>query len=285
MKSGRGWQGEGFSSTMWDREFNRFSSFIYEQVGIKMPPAKKTMLEGRLHKRLKALRISTFEDYADYVFSSEGKHVELIHLIDAVTTNKTDFFREPHHFEYLAQQFLPEFAKKSSRNINIWSAGCSSGEEPYTIAMVLRDKLAEYPGTGLSILASDISTTVLNNAKTGIYPEERSVPIPLYYKKKYLMKSRDRSRALVRIIPEIRSLVTFRRINFMDNDFGLRDKMDVIFCRNVVIYFDKPTQQALMQKFHRQLQPGGLLFIGHSETLNGLDLPFKQVANTVYRKI
>jgi len=273
-------------SGMWDREFNRFSSFIYDQVGIKLPPSKKTMLEGRLHRRLKSLNIRTFEEYADYVMSSENKHVELIHLIDAVTTNKTDFFREPHHFEYLVKNVLPAVANNgNSSSLNIWSAGCSSGEEPYTMAMVLADKLPAYPGLRISILASDICTDVLKKARDGIYPEERITTIPLYYKKKFLLKSRERTRSLVRIVPELRSLITFRRINFMDDDFGLPNKMDVIFCRNVVIYFDKPTQKALMHKFHSQLKPGGYLFIGHSESLNGLDLPFKPVANTIFRKV
>jgi chemotaxis protein methyltransferase CheR len=272
-------------SGMWDREFTRFSSFIYEQVGIKLPPSKKTMLEGRLHRRLKSLNIKTYEEYADYVLSSENKHVELIHLIDAVTTNKTDFFREPHHFEYLVNNVLPAIGTRgASSTFNIWSAGCSSGEEPYTMAMVLADKLPSYPGMRVSILASDICMDVLTKARNGIYPEERISTIPLYYKKKFLLKSREKAQSLVRIVPQLRALVTFRRLNFMDEDFGLKEKMDVIFCRNVVIYFDRPTQRNLMLKFHNQLKPGGYLFIGHSESLNGLDLPFTPVANTVFQK-
>lgn len=276
-------------ATLSDREFQRFSSFIYDHAGIKMPPAKKTMLEARLQKRLKANSISSFEEYGNYVFSKEGRASELIHLIDVVTTNKTDFFREPGHFNFMVKTALPDILQArgdmSRDPVRVWSAGCSTGEEPYTLAMVLTEFASAHPDFRVSITASDICTQVLQTAQTGIYPEERTDPIPLNLKKKYLTRSREKSRSLVRICPQLRSLVTFRRINFMDDDFGIAEKMDIIFCRNVVIYFDKPTQQTLMKKFHKQLKPGGYLFIGHSETLSGLDVNFKAVASTVYRKL
>lgn len=275
-------------ATLSDREFQRFSAFIYDHTGIKMPPAKKTMLEARLQKRLKANAIPSFEEYSDYVFSHEGRTTELIHFIDVVTTNKTDFFREPAHFDFLVKTALPTIlqdrADGNREPVRIWSAGCSTGEEPYTLAMVLSEFAEAFPEFRAAITASDICTQVLNTAKTAIYPEERTDPIPLNLKRKYLMRSREKSKSLVRISPQVRSLVSFRRINFMDDDFGLSEKMDIIFCRNVVIYFDKPTQQTLMRKFYRQLKPGGYLFIGHSETLSGLDVNFKAVASTVYRR-
>lgn len=275
-------------ATLHDREFQRFSSLIYESVGIKMPPAKKTMLEARLQKRLKAIGIPSFEKYGDYVFSPEGRASELVHLIDVVTTNKTDFFREPAHFEFLVKTAIPSIlhgrVDLTREPLRIWSAGCSTGEEPYTLAMVLSEFADGRPEFRAAITASDICTQVLQTAKTAIYPEDRTDPIPLNLKKKYLLRSRERSKSLVRIAPGLRSLVSFRRINFMDDDFGIAEKMDIIFCRNVVIYFDKPTQLILMRKFHRQLRPGGYLFIGHSETLSGLDVDFKPVASTVYRK-
>lgn len=253
-----------------------------------MPPAKKTMLEARLQKRLKALAIPSFEKYGDYVFSPEGRASELVHLIDVVTTNKTDFFREPAHFEFLVKTAIPSILQArgdlSREPLKIWSAGCSTGEEPYTLAMVLSEFAESRPDFRAAITASDICTQVLQTAKTAIYPEDRTDPIPLNLKKKYLLRSREKTKALVRIAPRLRSLVSFRRINFMDDDFGIAEKMDIIFCRNVVIYFDKPTQLILMRKFHRQLRPGGYLFIGHSETLSGLDVDFKPVASTVYRK-
>lgn len=276
------------SATLRDREFQLFSNFIYDNVGIKMPPAKKTMLEARLQKRLKALGIRSFEEYGDYVFSQEGRATELIHLIDVVTTNKTDFFREPAHFDFMVKTALPTILEARGDvlrdPVRIWSAGCSTGEEPYTLAMVLSEFAIGRPDFRAAITASDICTQVLQTAKTAIYPEERTDPIPLNLKKKYLLRSRDKSRSLVRISPKLRSLVSFRRINFMDDNFGVAEKMDIIFCRNVVIYFDKPTQQTLMRKFHKQLKPGGYLFIGHSETLSGLDVDFTPVASTVYRK-
>lgn len=276
-------------ATLSDREFQRFSAFIYDHTGIKMPPVKKTMLEARLQKRLKANSIASFEEYSDYVFNQEGRAAELIHLIDVVTTNKTDFFREPGHFDFMVKTALPAIIQDRGKAglrepVRIWSAGCSTGEEPYTLAMVLSEFAGAFPDFRAAITATDICTQVLQTAKTGIYPEERTDPIPLNLKRKYLMRSREKSKSLVRISPQLRSMVSFRRINFMDDDFGISEKMDIIFCRNVVIYFDKPTQQTLMRKFHRQLKPGGYLFIGHSETLSGLDVDFKAVASTVYRK-
>lgn len=275
-------------ASMKDREFQRFSAVIYDYVGIKMPLSKKIMLEGRLQKRLKVLGLSTFEEYSEFVFNQDGHDSELIHLIDVVTTNKTDFFREPAHFEFMTKVALPNIIS-TKRNmqrepIQVWSAGCSTGEEPYTLAIVLSEFAANHPGFSIEITASDICTQVLKTAKAAIYPEERTDTIPLNLKKKYLLRSREKTRSMVRIIPKLRSLVSFRRINFMDDDFGISEKMDIIFCRNVVIYFDKPTQQLLMEKFYRQLRPGGFLFIGHSETLNDLDLKFKPVASTVYMK-
>jgi len=271
-----------------DKEFKQFSAFIYERVGIQLPQAKKTMLEARLQKRLKTLAMRTFEEYAQFVFSAEGQLAELVHLIDVVTTNKTDFFREPVHFEHLTQKALPSIMKRNGHNgsepIRIWSAGCSSGEEPYTLAMVLNDFAAAHHGFRFSILASDISTRILDTAKAAIYPEERTDGIAPLIKKNYLLRSKDRTRGLVRVCPKLRSQVVFRRINFMDADFGIAEQMDIIFCRNVVIYFDKPTQQNLMRKFHRQLRPGGYLFLGHSETLNGLEVDFTTVGSTVYQK-
>lgn len=270
-----------------DRVFNRFSSFIYDEVGIKLPHAKKTMLEARLNKRLKAHDFRTFEEYADFVFSDEGRTVELVSLIDVVTTNKTDFFREPAHFEYLVKNAIPALIHSHEagfrKPFRIWSAGCSTGEEPYTMSMVLSEFAASQPGFKVSILATDISTDVLGKAKNAIYAEDRVDTIPLQLKKKYLLKSKDKSKPLVRISPALRSMIQFRRLNFME-DFAMNEQMDVIFCRNVIIYFDKPTQERLLNKFCRHLVKGGYLFLGHSETLSGLDVPLTPVASTVYRK-
>ena len=271
-----------------DRDFSRFSEFIYSECGIRMPPAKKTMLEARLQKRLRKLGIPNFHDYADYLFSKEGTEQELVHLIDVVTTNKTDFFREPGHFDHLVAHALPELIRTKGagvrRPLAIWSAGCSSGEEPYTLSMVLSEFAEREPGFSFSILATDICTTVLDKAKMAIYDEERVEPVPPVLRHKYLLRGKGERRGLVRIAPELRSRVKFRRLNFMDADFGMREQMDIIFCRNVIIYFDKQTQECLLNKFCRHLVPGGYLFMGHSETLSGLDVPVEQVASTIYRK-
>jgi chemotaxis protein methyltransferase CheR len=268
-----------------DREFKQFSEFIEAQCGIKMPATKKTMLESRLQKRLRSLELESFRVYCDYLFSPEGMKNELIHMIDVVTTNKTDFFREPIHFNFLNKNILAKIgASGNPRKFRVWSAGCSSGEEPYTLAMVLNNFAEENSGFCYSILATDICTTVLQKAASGIYHDEDITPIPLELKRKYLLKSKDRSKGMVRIVPELRRMVKFRRLNFMDSEFGITEPMDVIFCRNVMIYFDRETQEKLLNKFCRHLAPDGHLFLGHSETLNGLDVPLVQVYSTVYRK-
>ncbi|GAB0057285.1 Chemotaxis protein methyltransferase [Candidatus Magnetaquicoccaceae bacterium FCR-1] len=272
-----------------DKDFQRLSDFIYTQCGIMMPPSKKTMLTARIQKRLRQVGLHSFKEYIDWVLDPEHSGEELIQFIDIVTTNKTDFFREPGHFEYLAQNVLPELIKTSGagvrRELMIWSAGCSTGEEPYTLAMVLKEFAQHYPGINFRarILATDISSRVLRSASDAVYDMDKVGPVPLTLKRKYLLKSKDPTKKLVRIAPEIRAMVNFRRLNFMDADFGLREKMDVIFCRNVIIYFDRPTQERLINKFCRYLSPGGYLFVGHSETLNNLKVPVVQAAPTIYR--
>ncbi len=272
-----------------DALFDRFSQYIQNDLGIKMPPNKKTMLQARLQKRLRLLKFAGFSEYCDYVFSQEGRKNEMQHLIDAVTTNKTDFFREPHHFDYLTQTALPVLYRQSGRNgrgrFNLWSAGCSSGEEPYTLAMVMSEFKARFPDFAFSILATDISMRVLQEAAAGIYSDEDIGPVPMPYRKKYLLRSKDKKKALVRIVPELRRLVNFGRLNFMDENYGIRDTMQIIFCRNVIIYFDKPTQKKMLERLCRHLMNGGYLFMGHSENLGGLGLPLRQVASAVYRKI
>jgi chemotaxis protein methyltransferase CheR len=212
---------------------------------------------------------------------------ELVHLINVITTNKTDFFRESAHFHYLVRKALPEMLRQSSgrRTIMVWSAGCSSGEEPYTLAMVLKEFVAERRGIDFLILATDISTNVLEKAKLAVYDEERIGPIPDELRKKYLLKNKDAVNRAYRVVPELRERTRFRRLNFMDSDFGFRETMDIIFCRNVIIYFDKQTQERLLNRFCGYLSLDGYLFMGHSETLLGMDVPLVQVAPTIYRKL
>ncbi len=281
--------GNSYGSLSQD-DFVRLGEFIRDECGIKIGRSKKVMLEARLQKRLRRLGIRSFDEYCAYLFSPAGVANEMTHMIDVVTTNKTDFFREPSHFEFLAKTALPEIIANHGEGIRkrlmIWSAGCSTGEEPYTLAMVIKEFAGRYPEFNFdcSILATDISTRVLAKAAEAIYDAERVQPVPELFKKKYLLRSKDRSKGLFRIAPGPRSMVQFRRLNFMEEKFGLRERMHVIFCRNVIIYFDKPTQERLMRKLCDQLVPGGFVFMGHSETLHGMDVPLEQVIPTVYRK-
>lgn len=268
--------------------FSELRRFIYDEVGINITPVKQVMLEGRLNKRLRNLGMLSFEEYCDYLFSDDGRSAELAFMIDEVTTNKTDFFREPVHFQFLTSDVLPALFKSerytASDRLTIWSAGCSSGEEPYTIAMVVKDHMAEHGERPFQIIATDISRRMLDKGCKAVYEVEKTIPIPNRIKRKFLLRSKDPASGLVRIAPEIRSCVAFRRLNFMDYDFGFREQIDIIFCRNVIIYFDKTVQEKLLRKFCQCMKKGGFIFMGHSETLFGMDLPLEQVSPTVYRK-
>lgn len=265
------------SCSISEKDFKRLSKFIYDECGINLSDSKKTMLEVRLRKRLKNLNMHSYSEYCEYLFSQDG-YKEFTDMIDQVTTNKTDFFREPSHFEYMIQKVVPELTR-IKRDLILWSAGCSSGEEPYTMAMFLKEYDCDF-----KIFATDISTRVLEKARLAIYNEERIQPVPRDFMKKYLLVKKDRSEIIYRIIPELRSRIFFKRLNFMDNDYGLNEKMDIIFCRNVIIYFDRKTQGKILQKISSYLQPHGYLFMGHSETLFGMDVPLVQVAPTIYRR-
>jgi len=271
--------------SMADKDFRRFSEFIHTECGIKLPTSKKTMVEARLQKRLRLLGMATFREYNDYIFSPSGLSEELSHLIDAITTNTTEFFRESKHFDIMRQVVLPHWVAMRGlvHPLRLWSAGCSSGEEPYTLAMVLSEYAEKSPGFRFSITATDISSQVLEKARRAVYPEDRVADMTYDLKRKYLLRSKDRLKKLVRIVPDLRERVTFSRLNFME-EFSFNDPMDIIFCRNVMIYFDRPTQETLLNKFCRQLRKDGHLFIGHSESLTGMDLPLRQVSPTVYRR-
>jgi chemotaxis protein methyltransferase CheR len=279
-----------FSAVMSDGDFARISEFLHKEYGINLPAAKKQMLEGRLRRRLQRLRIGTFAEYCDYLMSSRGVEHEHHHMIDVVTTHKTDFFREPAHFEYLVQEAMPELVRNFGSGLQspmvCWSAGCSTGEEPYTLAMVLSEFGVRYPGFRFrfSIIATDISTQVLETAEQAVYDEEKIEPVPLLLRRKYLLRSKDASLGLVRISPELCENVRFRCLNLVASDFGFREPLDFVFCRNVIIYFDRERQTRVLSRMCRCLRPGGYLFLGHSETVAGRDLPISQVAPTVYRK-
>jgi chemotaxis protein methyltransferase CheR len=269
-------------------QFRKLAVFIEKELGIRMPDSKKIMLESRLQKRLKTLGMTSFEEYLDHVFSDSQKDAELVHMIDAVTTNKTDFFREPDHFENLTKRILPERYLNDSWGrrspIRVWSTASSSGEEPYTLAMVLENFRLDHPDFQYLILGTDLSSRVLSHGRKAVYPEDKIAPIPEEMKKRYLLRSKDKTSKLVRIKPVLRQKVRFHRLNLMSEDFGIENSFEIIFCRNVIIYFDRENQSRLLRKLYSYLTPGGYLFLGHSETLAGMELPLYTVAPTVYRK-
>jgi chemotaxis protein methyltransferase CheR len=270
------------------RDFQRLAKFIHEYSGIKMPATKQTMVEGRLRKRVGMAGFASLTAYCRHLFDEGGLATEAVHLIDLITTNKTDFFREPDHFQFLADIAVPQILADRRRNphnpIKLWSSACSIGAEPYTLAMVMSDLAQHHGGFRIEILATDISTRVLETAATAIYSEAMIAPIPMDMRKRYLLRTKDRTRQLVRIAPDMRRLVHFGRLNLMDQSYPVDRGMDVIFCRNILIYFDKPTQQMILARLCDHLRPGGFLFLGHSETLAGFGLPVTAVGATVFRR-
>jgi chemotaxis protein methyltransferase CheR len=270
-----------------DHEFNRLSDFVREQIGISLTAAKKTMLQARLQKRLRMLNMKNFREYVAYLFSPEGIAHEIGDFIDVVTTNKTDFFREPHHFEYMVGEAIPTLEERGvlqRHQLRAWSAASSYGHEAYTMGMMLSEYAETQPRFNWSILGTDISTRVLEHARKGIYREEDVEVVPTTLKKKYLLRSKDSSKRIVKIVPELQEQIEFRRLNLVHDDYHIDHMFEIIFCRNVIIYFDKPTQAAILTHLCEYLPPGGYLFLGHSESLNGISLPLESVAPTIYRK-
>jgi chemotaxis protein methyltransferase CheR len=270
-----------------ERDYKRLCDLIYTKVGIHLGTQKKTMIEVRLKRRLRALDINSYGRYCDYLFGNEGLKEELVSLIDVVTTNKTDFFREARHFNFLIERAVPDFVLRygDGEPFYIWSAGCSTGEEPYTQAIVLSEYALTHPGFHFRILATDISTAVLEKARMGVYTSEVVEPVPSMFRTRYFMRSRNPGSHQMRVVPELRHLVEFRRLNFMDASYGIHEKLDAIFCRNVIIYFDRPTQERILRKLCHHLVPRGYLFVGHAESLHEMDLPLEPVAPALYRRV
>ncbi|HIW36057.1 MAG TPA: protein-glutamate O-methyltransferase [Candidatus Treponema faecavium] len=274
--------------TLSERDFKQIAAYIESNVGIKMPETKRLMMQSRLAGRLRALGIPTYREYINYVFSKNGTNQdELVLMIDALTTNLTEFFRESGHFDFMTGTALPALAASGHHQIKLWSAGCSSGEEPYTLSIVMQEFMRNNPGkiNAYSVLATDISTKVLNKAAEAVYALDSIKKLPLDMKRRYFLRSKNAAEPKVRVKADVRNRVSFARLNFMDDDFGFRDTMQIIFCRNVLIYFDKPTQEAVIRKFMQFLETGGYLFLGHSETIFGMNLPLKNVSPTVFQKV
>jgi chemotaxis protein methyltransferase CheR len=276
----------GRDETMSNSDFGRLKNLIYAQSGINLSMDKKTMLELRIKRRVRSLNLNSFGQYCDYLFGPQGQKEEIVHLLDVVSTNKTDFFREPDHFDFLTRKALPDLMARNDkgRPLLVWSAGCSTGEEPYTLTIVMSEYALAHPGFRFHVLATDLSTTVLEKAQRGVFNKETVKPVAAVLQRKYFMRSRDAASPNMRVVPELRQAVEFVRLNFMDADFGLAQKADVIFCRNVIIYFDRQTQEKILQKLAAHLAPRGYFFVGHSESLHGMNLPLAAVAPALYRK-
>jgi chemotaxis protein methyltransferase CheR len=263
--------------------FDDFSQVINTQLGIKMPPSKRTMLQSRLQRRAREIGVGSVAAYHRHFFGNpESQAAELEHLLNLATTNKTDFFREPDHFDHLVRSVLPEWRKNRGGDgtFRIWCAGCSTGEEAYTLSMVLNEEAARHP-FNFSILATDVSTRVLHHAMDAVYPEAHIGPIAKNLRHKYLLRSRDGEN--VKMGPELRAPIRFGHLNFLSPDYGIKDRIDVIFFRNVMIYFERATQEQVVGRMCRHLRPNGHLYIAHSETLQGLDLPITSVGTAIYQ--
>ena len=271
------------------RDFQRLASFIENYSGIKMPPAKITMIEGRLRRRARAMEKPDLKQYCAFLFEKDGLATEAVHLIDAVTTNKTEFFREPDHFRFMAEEGVPQLLSRPRDGgrspLKIWSAACSMGAEVYTIAMVLADLSLKLSGLRFNITGTDLCTTVLQTAMQGIYPLAMLQPVPPEFRRRYVMHSKNRSHQQARIVPELRAMARFGRLNLMDSAYPMDRDQDMIFCRNILIYFGKTAQEAVLQRLCAHLRPGGYLFLGHSETLAGFSLPLQPMGPTTFRRL
>ncbi|HZS44591.1 MAG TPA: protein-glutamate O-methyltransferase CheR [Blastocatellia bacterium] len=270
-----------FSVELADKHFKAVSERLYKLCGINLTDGKEGLVKSRLLKRLRHLGLENFDQYFDYLDKDKtGK--ELSTMVDSLTTNKTSFFRESSHFDYLQMNLFPEIAAQGG-HCRIWSAGCSTGEEPYTIGMLLCEAFSNIERMNIRILATDISNQVLARASAGVYDEETLHDVPAQLRKKYFQPVQAKQPQTYKVVDKVRSLVKFARLNLM-GDWPMKGPFDIIFCRNVMIYFDKPTQQELVNCFWELLRPGGHLFVGHSESLNSSGRQFRYVQPAVYMR-
>jgi chemotaxis protein methyltransferase CheR len=259
-------------------------SFIEAELGIMMPPSKESLLHSRLQRRLREVGVASLHDYARYLRASPDGARERRELTAAVTTNTTEFFREPAQLAHLVDTGVAEaLARDPHGTVRVWSAGCSSGEEPYSIAMLLAEAQRARPGWDFAILATDVSPPMLAYARRGVYDHRRTASIPAALARRYLMPARDAAQDISRIRPELRAKIAFHELNFMDDHYPIDATFDVIFFRNVAIYFDHATQEAVVAKLCRRLRPGGYLLLGQTESLLGRRVPVTHLGPSVYR--
>jgi chemotaxis protein methyltransferase CheR len=274
------------TTTMTDAEFGLLRSLMYEQSGVNLAESKRELLKGRLAKRLRHHGYDKFAQYYDHLKNQDPQGNELQEMINAVTTHKTAFFRESHHFDCLRERFLIPASEAAAQGrrapVRIWSAGCSSGEEPYSIAITVAANLERLNTWDVKILGSDIDTAVLEKARTAIYPRESVSDLPLDLVRRNFRSGQGGQAGYVQLKPEIQKLVKFGRVNLMEEPWPFQGKFDVIFCRNVMIYFDRDVQRSVLERFAKYLKPGGLFFAGHSENLFWLGEPFQPIGGTVY---
>jgi len=270
-----------------DKEFKLFRDLIFLKSGINLHDGKKELLRTRLGSRMRSRGLSSFADYYDLV-KQDKTETELMGVLDAISTNITSFFREINHFNFLNETAIPQMvdrkAKSGDNFIRFWSAGCSSGEEPYSLAFTLLEHDKVSRSFEIKVLATDISLEMLERASMGVYGEQQLASVPNNIKRNYFQKGSGDSSGMYRIRPEVRRIIYFKRFNLMINTFPFKHKFDCIFCRNVMIYFDKPTQETLVNKYYQSLAPGGYLLIGHSESLTGVHHNFKYARPTIYQK-
>jgi chemotaxis protein methyltransferase CheR len=281
--------GEIDSDHLRPADFERIAALIGREVGIRLPPAKRLMVEGRLRRRVRARGFDTFDEYCRDLFHGDGLKEERTFLINAVTTNKTDFFREPQHFDFLTRSIVPTLlaARRGERQplLKLWSAASSTGAEAYTIAMLLADLAAQRRDFRFAVLGTDVSTAVLNEAERAIYPVEMIAAVPAEMQGRHILRPRSpRPRPEVRIAPEIRRQVRFAHLNLMDAKYEVDHDVDVIFLRNVLIYFERRDQEAVINRLVGHLRPGGYLLLGHSESMIGGAIAVRQVAPAVFQK-
>ena len=271
-----------------DLEFHRIRALVYQETGIALGETKRQLICSRLGKRLRHYGYLTFSQYYKHLLERDPAGEERLRMINAITTNKTDFFREADHFAFLRSEILTPLVAEAqaggSRRLRIWSAGCSSGEEPYSVAITVLEGLTNIWTWDVKILASDINTDVLTQGKEGVYRAERLSSVPPALRKRYFHWGRGGREGLVRVRQDVRGLVTFRQINLQQDRWPIRTIFDCIFCRNVIIYFDRPTQERLVARLTNLLRPGGCLFLGHSESLLGMHGELEYAGKTVYRK-
>lgn len=267
------------SAELTEKQFKKISQLVYQLCGINLKDGKQALVRARLMKRLRALKMNSFDEYMNYL-DQDKNHKELSYMVDVMTTNKTNFFREPEHFNYLCDYILP---RTKSRRMRFWTAACSSGEEPFSLAILLRENILDIDTRDVKILATDISMKMLEKARNSVYGEEVLRDVPPLLLQKYFTKIRTGSSIIYKVKDNIRKMVQLGWLNLMD-PWPMKGPFNVIFCRNVMIYFDRPTQQRLINRLWELLEPGGHLFVGHSEGLSAVSHKFHYVRPAVYKK-